>query len=156
VSIERNNAGLHRPQTGRCTAARFADLSFLSAQEIQAGKVSADVHMVNAPAFFDEAAKRGAFLKRDSGQWKDSEAFVKRAGQYSSYPFVVSPLGYAFQPVWNSGCPGMTNVMVDSYADVLSPDLKGKTIASDITRSFTYTNTAIALQRAGTLDLQDT
>ena len=36
----------------------------------------------------------------------------------------------------------------------LGDDLKGKTIASDITKSFTYTNTVIALSRAGAVDLE--
>ena len=125
-------------------------------QEIGAGKFTVDVHLVSAPGFFDEAAKRGAFLELDSGQWKHSEALVKQAGQYSNYPYVVTPLAYSFQPVWNASCPGMENVKVTSYADVLDPALKGKVIASDITKSFTYTNTAIALAQAGALDLEDT
>jgi ABC-type Fe3+ transport system substrate-binding protein len=124
-------------------------------QEIKAGKFTVDVHLVNAPAFFDEAAKRGAGLELDSGQWKYTEPFVKRAGQYSNYPYVVSPLGYAFQPVWNNACPGMEGFSASSYQDVLDPKLKGKTIASDITKSFTYTNTVIALQRAGAVDIDD-
>ena len=125
-------------------------------QEIQAGKFTVDVHIVSAPAFFEQAAERGAFLKLDSGQWKDSEGLVKRAGQFSKYPYVVTPFAYSFQPVWNASCAGMENFNVTSYADVLVPSLKGKTIASDITKSFTYTNTVIALQRAGALDLEDT
>jgi ABC-type Fe3+ transport system substrate-binding protein len=34
-------------------------------------------------------------------------------------------------------------------ADVVKPELKGKTIASDLTKSFTYVNTALSLQEAG-------
>lgn len=124
-------------------------------QEIKAGKLTVDVHLVSAPAFFDQAAKRGAFLKLDSGQWKDTAPLVEKAGQYSNYPYVVTPLAYAFQPVWNASCPGMENFKVTSYKDVLDPALKGKTIASDITKSFTYTNTVIALQRSGAMNLDD-
>ena len=124
-------------------------------QEIQAGKFTVDAHLVSAPGFFDEAAKRGAFLELDSGQWKFSEALVKKAGQYSSYPYVVTPLAYSFQPVWNASCPGMENLKVSSYADVLDPGLKGKTIASDITKSFTYTNTVIAMFKANALKAED-
>jgi ABC-type Fe3+ transport system substrate-binding protein len=123
-------------------------------QEIKAGKFTVDVHLVSAPGFFNEAAKRGAFLKLDSGYWKDSKALVKKAGQYSNYPFVVTPLAYTFQPVWNSSCPGMADFKMDSYKDALAMTLKGKTIASDITKSFTYTNTVIALSRAGAVDLE--
>jgi ABC-type Fe3+ transport system substrate-binding protein len=125
-------------------------------QEIGAGKFTVDAHLVSAPGFFDEAAKRGSYLELDSGQWQYSEALVKSAGQYSNYPYVVTPLSYSFQPVWNSACPGMENFNVTSYADVLKPELKGKVIASDITKSFTYTNTVIAMSRAGALDLEDT
>jgi iron(III) transport system substrate-binding protein len=118
-------------------------------QEIQAGRFTVDVHMVSAPAFFAEAAKRGAFEKLDSGYWKDHHALATKAGQYSDYPYVVVPLAYTFQPVWNIACPGMEKIRVDSYADTVQPALKGKTISSDITKSFTYTNTTISLQEHG-------
>jgi ABC-type Fe3+ transport system substrate-binding protein len=122
-------------------------------QEIQAGTFTVDVHLVSAPGFFDEAAKRGAFLELDSGYWKDHEELVAAAGQYSNYPYVVVPLAYTFQPVWNISCPGMENVNIANYEDAVDPALKGKTIASDLTKSITYTNTAYALQEAGILDL---
>ncbi len=118
-------------------------------QEIQAGRFTVDVILVSAPGFFDEAAKRGAFEKLDSGHWKNHIDLAKQAGQYSSYPHVVVPLAYTFQPVWNSSCPGMENFKAESYADVVQPSLKGKTIASDITKSFTYTNTELSLMEAG-------
>ena len=123
-------------------------------QEIQAGKHTVDILIVSAPGFFDEASKRDAFEKLDSGYWKNHEAGAKAAGQYSNYPYVVVPFAYTFQPVWNSSCPGMEHFDATSYADVLKPELKGKTIASDITKSFTYTNTALALEEAG-MNLDD-
>ena len=123
-------------------------------QEIQAGKHSVDILIVSAPGFFDEAAKRGAFEKLDSGYWKNHEEGAKAAGQYSNYPYVVVPFAYTFQPVWNSSCPGMEHFNATSYADVFKPELKGKTIASDLTKSFTYDNTALALQEAG-VNLED-
>jgi iron(III) transport system substrate-binding protein len=118
-------------------------------QEIDAGKFTVDILLVSAPGFFDAAAKHGAFLKLDSGNWKDSAEMAKEAGQYTNYPYVVVPLAYTFQPVWNTGCPGMEGVEVTSYADTVGPKLKGKTIAPDITKSFTITNTAIALEESG-------
>lgn len=118
-------------------------------QEIRAGKFTVDILMVSAPGFFDEAAKHGAFEKLDSGYWKDSEEEAKEAGQYFNYPYVVVPLAYTFQPVWNAGCPGMENVTVTSYPDTVKPELKGKTIAPDMTKSFTLTNTVISLIEAG-------
>src|SRR5579864_3153383 len=60
-------------------------------QEIQAGKHTADILIVSAPGFFDEASKRGAFEKLDSGYWKNHEEGAKAAGQYSNYPYVVVP-----------------------------------------------------------------
>lgn len=123
-------------------------------QEIQAGKFTVDVHVVSAPGFFDEAAKRGAFEALDSGYWKDHEELAKTAGQYSNYPYVVVPFAYTFQPVWNASCPGMEKFNVTSYADVATPDLKGKTIASDLTKSITYTNTVISLTEAGAVDVK--
>lgn len=118
-------------------------------QEIQAGKYTVDILLVSAPGFFDEASKRGAFEALDSGYWKNHEEVAKGAGQYFNYPYVVVPFAYTFQPVWNSSCPGMENFSANSYADVVKPELKGKTIASDITKSFTYANTALSLQEAG-------
>jgi len=123
-------------------------------QEIKAGKFTVDVILVSAPGFFAAAAKRGAFEKLDSGNWKDSVELIKSAGQYSNYPYVVTPLAYTFQPVWNASCPGMENFSVTSYADVTKAMLKGKTISSDITKSFTYTNTVISLQQNGALDVK--
>ena len=123
-------------------------------QEIQAGKHTFDILALSAPGFFDEAAKRGAFAALDSGYWKDHEDGAKKAAQYFNYPYVVVPYAYTFQPVWNSSCPGMANFTANSYADVLKPELKGKTIASDLTKSFTYVDTALSLQEAG-MDLDD-
>lgn len=118
-------------------------------QEIQAGKHTVDILIVSAPGFFDEAAKRGAFEALDSGYWKDHEALATKAGQYFNYPYVVVPFAYSFLAVWNSSCPGMENYAVSSYADVVKPELKGKTIVSDVTKSFTYTNTTLSLMEAG-------
>ncbi len=123
-------------------------------QEIRADKFTVDVILVSSPSFFDAGAKRGAFLKLDSGYWKDSAEVAKAAGQYSSYPHVVTPLAYTFQPVWNSACPGMANFNVESYADTIKAGLKGKTISSDITKSFTYSNTVVALEKAGAVDFK--
>jgi iron(III) transport system substrate-binding protein len=118
-------------------------------QEINARKFTVDILLVNAPGFFDEAAKRSAFEALDSGYWKDHEAVATKAGQYFNYPYVVVPFAYSFQPVWNTSCPGMENYNASSYDDVVKPELKGKTIASDLTKSSTYVNTALALAEAG-------
>jgi ABC-type Fe3+ transport system substrate-binding protein len=123
-------------------------------QEILADKHTIDIVMVSAPAFFDAAAKRGALMKLDSDYWKDSEELAKKADQYINDPYVVIPNASSFQPVWNSSCPGMSSYSASSYADVVKPELKGKTIASDITKSFTYTNMAISLQENGVIDLK--
>ena len=121
-------------------------------QEIKAGKFTVDSIMVGAPPFFAAAAKKGAFLKLDSGQWKHSEKLAKKYGQYTNYPYTVVTVGYSFQPVWNTACPGMENFNVTSYEDVLKPSLNKKGISSDISKSFTYTNTVIALEEAGAVD----
>ena len=121
-------------------------------QEIVAGKFTVDILLVSAPAFFDEAAKRGAFEKLDSGYWKNHADVAKSAGQYANYPYVVVPFAYSFQPVWNSSCPGMANFSASNYDDVVKPELKGKTIASDLTKSITYTNTVISLEENKALD----
>jgi iron(III) transport system substrate-binding protein len=118
-------------------------------QEIKAGKFTVDILMVSAPGFFDEAVKRGAFEKLDSAFWQDSEELATKAGQYFNYPYVVVPLAYTFQPVWNASCPGMADVKVNSYPDTVGPQFKGKTIAPDATKSFTLTNTIIALMESG-------
>jgi iron(III) transport system substrate-binding protein len=118
-------------------------------QEMKAGRFTVDVHVVSDPGFFAAAAKQGAYEKLDSGYWKNHTELVEKAGQYSNYPYVVVPLAYTFQPVWNSSCPGMESFNVTSYNDVLASSLKGKTIASDLTKSATYTNTTISLKEAG-------
>ncbi len=116
-------------------------------QEIQAGKFTIDAILVSSPGFFAEAAKRGAFDTLESGYWKEQyQANIDAAGQFAQFPYVVTPLYYTFQPVWNTSCPGMEKLDVTSYSDVIKADLKGKTISSDITKSFTYTNTVISLK----------
>jgi iron(III) transport system substrate-binding protein len=122
-------------------------------QEIVAGKLTSDVVIVSSPSFYDEAAKRGAFVALDSANWKLHEEGIKKAGQYASYPHVVTAFAYTFQPVWNAACPGMDKLEVDSYEDVVGPALKGKTIASDLSKSLTYTNTVAALIEAGAIDV---
>ena len=124
-------------------------------QEILAGKFTVDMILVSAPGFFDQAAKRGAFAELDSGYWSDFSKTMATAGQYSSYPHVVTPLAYTFQPVWNATCPGMENFNVTSYKDAVKAGLDGKTISSDITKSFTYTNTVVALGEAGAVNFNE-
>ena len=124
-------------------------------QEIQAGKFTVDAIIVHSPAFFDQAADRGAFVELESENWAASEKLVKQAGQYSRFPLVATPLAYTFQPVWNASCPGMADFSVDSYEDAVAASLKGKTISSDITKSFTYTNTVIAVQQAGAVNFNE-
>jgi ABC-type Fe3+ transport system substrate-binding protein len=122
-------------------------------QEIVANRFTVDILLVSAPGFFDEAAKRGAFVALESDYWKNHTELAKQAGQYSNYPHVVVPFAYSFQPVWNASCPGMSNVNIMSYSDTVKPEFKGKTIASDLTKSITYTNTALSLQENKLLDL---
>ncbi|HEX5508704.1 MAG TPA: ABC transporter substrate-binding protein [Pseudolabrys sp.] len=122
-------------------------------QEILAGKHTIDVVLVAAPGFFEAAVEHGALLKLDSDYWKDSEELARKADQYFHDPYVVIPNASSFQPIWNNSCPGMSSFSASSYEDVVKPELKGKTIASDITKSFTYTNTALSLQENGVLDL---
>jgi iron(III) transport system substrate-binding protein len=124
-------------------------------QEIQAGTFTVDSILVSAPGFFATAAEHGAFEALDSGYWKNHEKLATTAGQYFNYPYVVVPLAYAFQPVWNTSCDGMAGVDISNYADTVDPALKGKTIASDLTKSFTLTNTAIALQENGVVNLDE-
>jgi iron(III) transport system substrate-binding protein len=122
-------------------------------QEIQAGTFTVDAIMVSAPGFFAAAAERGAFEELDSGYWKEHEQLATAAGQYYDYPYVVVPLAYTFQPIWNASCEGMSDVSITKYDDAVDDSLKGKTIASDLTKSATYTNTAISLRENGVLDL---
>lgn len=118
-------------------------------QEIKAGRFTGDIVMAPAPGFFDEAARRDAFEPLDSFYWRDHEELARKAGQYFNYPYVVVPYAVSFQPVWNTACPGMANFTANSYDDVVKPELKGKTIVTDITKSLAYTTIAIAMMEAG-------
>lgn len=122
--------------------------------EIQAGRITFDTIMVAGAGFFYGAAKQGAFLPLDSGQWKDHEENAKKAGAYYQYPNVVVGSAYTFQPVWNASCPGMQGVNITSYYDIANPKMKGKTIASDVTKSASYSFTTIGLMEAG-FDVKD-
>ncbi|MEK6711125.1 MAG: ABC transporter substrate-binding protein [Nitrospinota bacterium] len=119
-------------------------------QEIRAGKFSFDVVAVASPGFYAGAADQGAFLPLESGHWKDHEERAKKAGQFFRYPYFVATLFYTFQPVWNVACPGMEGVNITSYSDILdNPKLKGKVMASDVTKSESYSLTTIGLTEAG-------
>lgn len=121
-------------------------------QEIMANKVTSDVFILTQPLFFEELAKRNAFLALDSTAWKDHEEVTKAAGQYANYPYVVVPFAYTFQPVWNASCPGMADVNITSWYDATKPELKGKVVVSDLSKSISYSNTVAALQEAGAVD----
>lgn len=137
-NFELNNV---RKGTGACVAT--------ARQEIKAGKITNDVIMVVGSAFFHAAARRDAFLELDSGYWKNYAEVVKNAGQYSNYPYVLTVYPYTFIPVWNTACPGMKEVNITSYSDLLNPAFKGKTIASDITKSGSYSATTVGLIESG-------
>jgi iron(III) transport system substrate-binding protein len=117
--------------------------------ELKAGRFTFDVIMTAGAGFFHGAAKAGAFMKLDSGQWKHHEANAKKAGALFEYPYFVVGSSYTFQPVWNASCPGMENVDITSYEDVLDPKFKGKTIVSDVTKSSSYSFTTLGLEQAG-------
>lgn len=121
----------------------------MARQEIKADRVTFDVIMTAGAGFFAGAAKQGAFAKLDSGQWKYHEKGAKKAGAFFQYPYFVVGTAYTFQPIWNISCPGMENVNITSYKDVLSPKYKGKTIASDVTKSSSYSFTTLGLKQAG-------
>ncbi|MFC1491282.1 ABC transporter substrate-binding protein [Nitrospinota bacterium] len=126
----------------------------MARQEIKANKLSFDTFMVPAAGFFYGAAKQGAFLKLDSGQWKNHEELARKGGQYFEYPYFVIGSAYTFQPVWNASCPGMKDVKIASYYDIANPKMKGKTIVSDVTKSASYSITTIGLMEAG-FDVRD-
>ncbi|OGL63913.1 MAG: hypothetical protein A3I72_14055 [Candidatus Tectomicrobia bacterium RIFCSPLOWO2_02_FULL_70_19] len=119
-------------------------------QEIKAGKFTFDIVSVASAGFFAGAAKQGAFLPLDSGQWKNHKENWEKAGIYYEYPHFISPYSYTFQPVWNTACPGMEGVNITSYADIIgNPKLKGKVLASDVTKSTSYSLTTIGLMENG-------
>ena len=122
--------------------------------EIQANRFTFDTIMVAAPGFFDAAAKQGAFLKLDSGQWKYHEEGAKKAGAFYQYPYFVVGNAYTFQPIWNVSCPGMKGVNITSYYDIANPKMKGKTIVSDVTKSSSYSLTTLGLMESG-FDVKD-
>ena len=126
----------------------------MARMEIQANKVTFDTIMVAGAGFFDGAAKQGAFLPLDSGQWKYHEELAKKAAAYYQYPNFVVGSAYTFQPVWNVSCPGMKDVNITSYYDIANPKMKGKTIVSDVTKSASFSFTTIGLMEAG-FDVRD-
>lgn len=119
-------------------------------QEIRAGKFTFDVVAVASAGFFIGASKVGAFLPLDSGQWKNHAENAKARGVFSDYPHFLAPFAYTFQPVWNSGCPGVKDLKVNSYSDIVdNPKLKGKILVSDVTKSSSYSLTTIGLMENG-------
>jgi iron(III) transport system substrate-binding protein len=117
--------------------------------EIKANRLTFDLIMTAGAGFFDGAAKAGAFLPLDSGQWKFHEEGAKKAGAFYRYPEFIVGSAYTFQPVWNVSCPGMKGANISSYDDVVNPKYKGKTIVSDVTKSSSYSFTTLGLEQSG-------
>lgn len=115
-------------------------------QEIKAGQYNIDVVWVGAPSFYKAAAKEGHLLPYASAQWKHFEGMVKRLGVEADPPYWVSPVAYAFVPVWNRKCPGFADVQITSWKDLLNPAFRGKMIISDVRRSFTFAATWVGLE----------
>jgi len=107
-------------------------------QEIKAGRHTFDIVSVAAPSFFKAAAKAGDFLAYLPAGWKSYEGQVKRLGVEANPPNWITPLAYAFVPVWNRKCPGFANVQIKSWRDLLNPAFKGKLILPDVRKSFSY------------------
>jgi iron(III) transport system substrate-binding protein len=129
-----------RKGTGRVVAT--------ATQEMRANKLTFDVVIVSAPPFYIGAAKAGLFVEYTSPYWTEFgfDTVVQQAGQMADPPRFVTPFAYAFQPVWNRKCPGFADVNITSYQDLLNPKFKGKTIVSDIPKSFTYSSLWLALR----------
>ncbi len=118
-------------------------------QEIKAGQHTFDLVSVAAPSFFRAAGKEGHFLPYVPSEWKLYEREVKRVGLEADPPAWVTPMAYAFVPVWNRKCPGFANVRIKSWRDMINPAFRGKLIVSDARKSFSYLATWVGME--GTL-----
>ena len=118
-------------------------------QEIKAGQHTFDVVWVGAPSFFRAAGKEGHFLAHVPPEWRLYEREVKRMGVEADPPHWLTPVGYAFVPVWNRKCAGFGSVRIKSWRDLQNPAFKGKLIVSDVRKSFAYTASWVAME--GTL-----
>ena len=118
-------------------------------QEIKAGQHTFDVVWVGAPSFFRAAGKEGHFLPHVPPEWRLYEREVKRLGVEADAPHWLTPVAYAFVPVWNRKCPGFASVRIKSWRDLQNPAFKGKLILSDVRKSFPYTASWVAME--GTL-----
>jgi len=118
-------------------------------QEIKAGQHTFDLVWLASPSFFRAAAKDGHFISYVPAEWKQFEREVKRLNIEADPPNWISPVGYAFVPVWNRKCPGFADVRITSWKDLLNPAFKGKLILSDVRKSLTYTVSWVGME--GTL-----
>lgn len=118
-------------------------------QEIKAGQHTFDVVWVSAPGFFRAAGKEGHFLPYVPAEWRLYERQAKQMGMDWDAPHWLTPLAYAFVPVWNRKCPGFSAVRIKSWKDLQNPAFKGKLIVSDVRKSFSYTASWVGME--GTL-----
>jgi ABC-type Fe3+ transport system substrate-binding protein len=119
-----------------------------SQQEIKAGQYTSDVVSVSAPSFFHAAGKDGHFLPYAPADWRLYEREVKRLGLEADPPNWITPVAYAFIPVWNKKCPGFANVRIASWRDTVNPAFKGKIIISDVRKSFSYMASWVGMEGA--------
>jgi len=110
-------------------------------QEVKAGKILIDWFQVNAPSFFYEMYRQGAFLEYCSPEYKYFEKFGK-AAKLSNVPcyFITSQV-ISFTGMWN---PEYIKEDITTWQDFLKPKYKGQIIMGDARKAPSYLGTYVA------------
>ncbi len=90
--------------------------------------ISGDVTTMPAITWLMEARDRGLLMVYDSPNYKYME-LPEKIG-LNDRPYWTSDM-YMFVPMWNSSCPGMADIEVNSWLDLLNPALKGQMAIND-------------------------
>jgi iron(III) transport system substrate-binding protein len=85
--------------------------------------ISGDVTTMPAITWFIDARDRGLLMVYDSQEYIHME-LPEQIG-LNDRPYWTSDM-YMFVPIWNASCPGMENVEINSWLDLLDPALEGK------------------------------
>jgi ABC-type Fe3+ transport system substrate-binding protein len=97
--------------------------------EVDAGvPISGDVTTAPFITWLIGARDRGLLMAYDSPEYKHME--LPEAIGLNDRPYWTSDM-YMFVPMWNASCPGMEDIKIESWLDLLNPALKGQMAIND-------------------------
>lgn len=117
-------------------------------EEVTAGKVLTDMFGVATPLFYYDLKNAGALMQYDSPQYQAYDT-ARKAGLTSEPGYWLAAFAYCLVPVANTK---FYTKPIQSWKDLVAPELKGKFTFPNITGSETSLYTFVGLRKVLPLD----